>query len=111
VQRHSGIHIHTNPFREQDPQHSNSLVIPLPNASSDTPDPGARALFGLKKICHTGYAYKKAGVILMGIRQTQVAEGSLLLEYAPGVGRINLESNLPDELCRSCTGSLFFPYR
>ena len=34
----SAIHvfIHTNPFREQVPQYSNSMVIPLPNASADT---------------------------------------------------------------------------
>ena len=44
------VFIHTNPFREQDPQYSNSLVIPLPNASADTRLLVRAALFGLKKI-------------------------------------------------------------
>jgi DNA polymerase V len=33
------------------------------------------ALFGLKKIYKPGYAYKKAGVMLMGMGETQVAQG------------------------------------
>lgn len=78
------VFIHTNPFREQDPQYSNSLVIPLPNASSDTRILVRAALFGLKKIYRPGYAYKKAGVMLMGIGQAQVGQGSLLLEHGSG---------------------------
>jgi DNA polymerase V len=78
------VFIHTNPFREQDPQYSSSLVIPLPNASSDTRLLVRGALFGLKKIYRAGYAYKKAGVMLMGIGQAQVTQGSLLLEHGSG---------------------------
>jgi hypothetical protein len=44
------VFIHTNPFREQDPQYSNSRVIPLPNTSADTRLLMRAALFGLKKI-------------------------------------------------------------
>ena len=42
------------------------------------------ALFGLKKIYKSGYAYKKAGVMLMGISDSQIAQGSLLLEHGAG---------------------------
>lgn len=82
----SAIHvfIHTNPFREQDPQYSNSIVIPLPNASADTRLLARAALFGLKKIFKPGYAYKKAGVMLMEISDAQTAQGSLLLEHGKG---------------------------
>ncbi|SOD42772.1 Y-family DNA polymerase [Nitrosovibrio sp. Nv4] len=78
------VFIHTNPFREQDPQYSNSIVIPLPNASADTRLLVRAALFGLKKIYKPGYVYKKAGVMLMGIGEAQVAQGSLLLEHGAG---------------------------
>lgn len=78
------IFIHTNPFREQDPQYSNSIVIPLANASADTRLLVRAALFGLKKIYRPGYIYKKTGVMLMGIGEAQVAQGSLLLEHGAG---------------------------
>ena len=78
------VFIHTNPFREQDPQYSNSIVIPLPNASADTRLLVRAALFGLKNIYKPGYAYKKAGVMLMGISDAQTAQGSLLLEHGAG---------------------------
>lgn len=78
------IFIHTNPFREQDPQYSNSIVIPLPNASADTRLLVRAALFGLKKIYKPGYVYKKAGVMLMGISDAQTTQGSLLPEYGAG---------------------------
>ncbi|SFO21792.1 DNA polymerase V [Nitrosospira briensis] len=82
----SAIHIfiHTNPFREQDPRYSNSIVIPLPNASADTRLLVRAALFGLKKIYKPGYAYIKAGVMLMGIGEAQVAQASLLLKHGAG---------------------------
>jgi DNA polymerase V len=48
------VFIQTNRFREQDPQHDDSIVIPLPNASADTRLRVRAALFGLKKIYRTG---------------------------------------------------------
>lgn len=78
------VFIHTNPFREQDPQYSNSIVIPLPNASADTRLLVRAALFGFDKIYKPGYAYKKAGVMLMGISDAKTAQGSLLLEHGAG---------------------------
>jgi DNA polymerase V len=33
------------------------------------------ALLGLKKIYRQGYAYKKAGVMLMGLSEAQMAQG------------------------------------
>jgi DNA polymerase V len=60
------------------------MVIPLPNASSDMRLLVRAALFGLRKIYRPGYAYKKAGVMLMGIGEAQVKQGSLLLEHGSG---------------------------
>ncbi|SFU67532.1 Y-family DNA polymerase [Nitrosospira multiformis] len=75
------VFIQTNHFREQDPQYGSSIVIPLPNASADTRLLVRAALFGLKRIFRPGFAYKKAGVMLMGIAEAQVAQGSLLPEH------------------------------
>ncbi|GAB1719355.1 MAG: hypothetical protein NTAFB09_10860 [Nitrosospira sp.] len=60
------------------------MVIPLPNASSDSRLLVRAALFGLRQIYRPGYTYKKAGVMLMGIGKAQVAQDSLLLEHGAG---------------------------
>lgn len=75
------VFIQTNPFREQDKQYSNSITVPLPNASSDTRLLIRAALFGLKHIYRKGYAYKKAGVILTGIDVGTMYQDSLLTQY------------------------------
>jgi DNA polymerase V len=75
------VFIQTNPFREQDKQYSNSITVPLPNASSDTRLLIRAALFGLKHIYRKGYAYKKAGVILAGIDVGTMCQDSLLTQY------------------------------
>ncbi|MCW5601355.1 MAG: Y-family DNA polymerase [Nitrosomonas sp.] len=74
------VFIQTNPFREQDKQYSNSMTIPLPNASSDTRLLIRAALFGLRHIYRKGYAYKKAGVILTGIDPLALYQTSLLTQ-------------------------------
>lgn len=80
------VFIQTNPFREQDPQYGGGITVPLPNASSDTRLLVRAALFGLKRIYRRGYAYKKAGVMLLGINDARAAQGSLLREYGTGDG-------------------------
>ncbi|MBA2660594.1 MAG: hypothetical protein H0U72_13970 [Nitrosospira sp.] len=72
------VFVQTNPFREQDPQYSNSITIPLPNASSDTRLLVRAALFGLKRIYRPGFAYKKAGVMLISIAPASRRQLSLL---------------------------------
>ncbi len=78
------VFIETNPFREQDPQYSNSITIPLPNASCDTRLLVRAALYGLKKIYRPGFTYKKAGVILIGISDARVSQGALFIEHGAG---------------------------
>jgi hypothetical protein len=75
------VFIQTNRFRNQDPQYGGSLIIPLPNASSDTRLLVRAALYGLRQVYRRGYAYKKAGVMLMGIGEARVAQGSLLTAH------------------------------
>jgi nucleotidyltransferase/DNA polymerase involved in DNA repair len=78
------VFVQTNPFREQDAQYSNSITVPLPNASSDTRLLVRAALFGLKRIYRPGFAYKKAGVMLIGIAPASRRQLSLLLQHGAG---------------------------
>ena len=78
------VFVQTNPFREQDPQYSNSITIPLPNESSDTRLLVRAALFGLKRIYRRGYAYKKARVMLSGVAAGSVRQASLLPRHGNG---------------------------
>ena len=78
------VFVQTNPFREQDPQYSQGITIPLPNASSDTRLLVRAALFGLKKIYKPGFAYKKTGVMLIGIGPAAVQQLSLLAQHGAG---------------------------
>lgn len=84
------IFVHTNPFREKDPQYSNSITIPLPNASSDTRLLIRVALFGLERIYQPGFAYKKTGVMLIGISSIVMSQGSLFKEYGADEKSIKL---------------------
>ncbi|SFN45188.1 DNA polymerase V [Nitrosospira briensis] len=78
------VFIQTNRFREQDPQYSNSMVVPLPNESSDTRLLVRAALFGLKQIYRAGYTYNKAGVMLIDIGEARTIQGSLLAQHGTG---------------------------
>ncbi len=75
------VFVETNPHREQDPQYSNSITVPLPNASGDTRLLIRAALFGLERIYRPGFAYKKTGVMLTGISSVVMSQGSLFTEY------------------------------
>ncbi|WP_074797863.1 DinB/UmuC family translesion DNA polymerase [Nitrosospira briensis] len=78
------VFFQTNRFREQGPRYSNSIVVPLPNESSDTRLLVRAALFGLKRIYRAGYAYNKAGVMLIDIGEIRTMQGSLLAQYGTG---------------------------
>jgi DNA polymerase V len=63
------IFISTNPFRNDLRQYSNFKIIKFPVATHDTGEMIAYILSAFNKIYRSGYAYKKAGVILSGIIQ------------------------------------------
>lgn len=61
------VFIHTNQFRLNDPQYSNSRSLRLPVATNDSTELIKAALKGLKLIYRKDFTYKKAGVIVTGI--------------------------------------------
>lgn len=77
------VFVETNRFREQDRQYSNSITIPLTEATADTRRLTAAALFGLKRIYRPGYSYKKAGIVLMEIQSADVRQQLLFKEEDP----------------------------
>ena len=61
------VFVNTNPFRTDLKQYYRHVFIPLPVASSSTPELIHYALLGLQTIFKEGYSYKKAGVIVSEI--------------------------------------------
>lgn len=59
------VFVHTNGFREDQPQYSRNIVVKLPYATSSSIEIVKFAVAGLEQIFREGYGYKKAGVIVM----------------------------------------------
>jgi len=58
------VFIHTNGFRDDQPQYSKNIVIKLPFATNSSIELVHFAVMGLEQIFKAGYGYKKAGVIV-----------------------------------------------
>lgn len=59
------VFLHTNGFRDDLAQYSKNIVIKLPFATNSSIELAQFAQQGLQRIFKLGYAYKKAGVIVM----------------------------------------------
>ena len=75
----SAVHVfvQTNRFRQQDPQYSNGVTVPLTEPTDDHRILAGAALQGLKVIFREGYQYKKAGVMLMDLAPNTIHQGTL----------------------------------
>jgi len=72
------VFIQTNPFKQYEPQHHQSITIPLTDPSDNTLSLTNAALNGLKKIYRSGFRYKKAGVIFNLLSDKPTVQQSLL---------------------------------
>ncbi len=70
------VYIRTNPHKDA-PQYQRGLTIPMPEATDDTLRLTKAALWGLKRIYRTGYAYQKAGIVLMNLTDSATQQASL----------------------------------
>ena len=73
------IFIRTNPFRNDLPQYTNRVVISLERPTDDNREITAAAVQGLRRLWRKGYAYQKAGLMLLDLspkanRQLTLAE-------------------------------------
>lgn len=71
------VYIRTNPHKANAPQYQRGLSIPLPEPTDDTLRLTTIALWGLKRIYRPGFAYQKAGVALMNIRDAGTVQMTL----------------------------------
>lgn len=77
------VYIRTNPFNESHPQYQQAIVVPLTQATSDTVRLTRAALWGLKRIYRPGFAYQKAGVMLMDLHPANQTQGVLFETASP----------------------------
>ena len=61
------VYIRTNVFKPEVPQYQRAVMLPLPEASSDTRVLTQWALRVLRRIYRSGFGYHKAGITLMEI--------------------------------------------
>ncbi|MHB1657368.1 MAG: Y-family DNA polymerase [Burkholderiales bacterium] len=84
------VHIQTNPHKPAEPQYHPSLIIPLTEASADTLTLNCAALYGLKRIFRAGYAYAKAGIMLMELSTQQQVTANLFTDTVKQLRRTTL---------------------
>ncbi len=77
------VFIRTNPFKPGHPQYQCGLTLPLSAPSSDTRTLTRAALRGLRQLFKPGYAYQKAGVMLMDLRAAGTEQGQLFDTVSP----------------------------
>ena len=71
------VYVRTNPHQATAPQYQRGLTIPLPEPTDDTLRLITIARWGLKKIYRPGYAYQKAGIALMNLRDAGTVQMNL----------------------------------
>jgi DNA polymerase V len=71
------VFLHTNSFKEDEPQYARNLVCKLPVPTNSTIELIRYATAALRAIYREGYRYKKAGVIVMEIGPEDRIQGSL----------------------------------
>lgn len=74
------VYLHTNPFKEDEPQYQQSKIVPLIRPSDDTTILIKAALAGLKQIYRSGLQYKKSGILLMGLQPKGAIQPTLFDE-------------------------------
>ena len=72
--------VHTSPFRKQDKQYSQSIVVPLRRPTADTALIVAAAVLGMRQIFRPGLNMSKAGVHLLDIQDGSVEQHELGLD-------------------------------
>jgi DNA polymerase V len=71
------VYIRTNIFKPDEPQYQQSMALPLPAPSDDTRVLTAWALRILRRIYRDGYAYHKAGIMLLDLIPLHQRQASL----------------------------------
>jgi DNA polymerase V len=75
--------IRTAAFRPDDERYGRSVVVPLPLPSSDSLVITHAALQGLQRLYRPGFAYAKAGVMLLDLQPAHAVQQRLPLDNGP----------------------------
>ncbi|WP_373059966.1 Y-family DNA polymerase [Zunongwangia sp. H14] len=97
------VFLHTNPHRQDLKQYRCNIAVQIPSPTSSTIEITRAALSGLAKIFRQGYEYKKAGIILMGLRPENQKQLSLFSATNPKHEQLmktidHLNRNLSDKV-------------
>jgi DNA polymerase V len=79
------VFIRTSPFRSG-PQYSQSVTLPLLRPSADTSTLVQTAIMGLQLIYQGGFAFAKAGVMLLELSDEDLEQGELAFDQASDQG-------------------------
>ncbi|MGY6649491.1 Y-family DNA polymerase [Wenyingzhuangia sp. IMCC45574] len=77
------VFVLTNSYKKNTPQYSRNITIQIPYATSSSITISQYAQKALKAIYKKGYAYKKAGVIVMGIKPNNKTQLNLFVNENP----------------------------
>ncbi len=77
------VFVHTNGHRKELPQYSRSMVVKLPYASNSDITLSKYAIKALELIYKEGYAYKKAGVIVLDLMPENEMQYNLFFHENP----------------------------
>lgn len=92
------VYIRTNIFKPHEPQYQRSMALPLPAPSDDTRVLTGWALKSLRRIYRDGYAYHKAGVMLLDLVPLNQLQASLFDAVPAEHGRPHALMQVLDEI-------------
>ena len=87
------VFIATNPFKPEAPQYHPGATVPLSIPTADTTRLLRAARVGLRHIYREGYAYKKAGVVLLDLAPVGAVTGNLFAATSLGSEAIREDIN------------------
>lgn len=85
------VYIRTNPHKENAPQHHPGITVPLIEPTDDTRQIVRAALWGLRRIYRPGFAYQKAGIMLVELSPLGQRQAGL---FSPAMGRDESRSRM-----------------
>jgi DNA polymerase V len=101
------VYLHTNAFKEGEPQYQQSKIVPLSQPSDDTTVLVKAALAGLKQIYRGGFSYKKSGVMLMGLQPKGSVQPTLFdnpVEHAKSDGLMHVMDEINRKMGKGSVG-------
>lgn len=99
------VFVRTNAFKDV-PQYARGVTVSLTGSSDDTLTLAQAALRGLRAVYRPGYAYKKAGTMLMGLSPKAQRQATLFDDEAALARRDRLNSTLDRVNVRFGRGAL-----